>query len=74
MPDAFRGAGCAQCRHFFVASARPPQLGVSCRLHASLYQCPACRTYWEEFDRYALPVTPEQARADFPEVVDPAAP
>jgi hypothetical protein len=72
MLDALQDAGCPRCRYFFVAAPRPPQLAVSRALHASLYQCPACHTYWEEFDRYALPVTPEQALADFPEIADAA--
>ena len=72
MADLLGDTGCPECRYFWVASPRPPYLAVSHTLHAFIYRCTTCRTYWEEFDRYAIPVTPEQVRADFPELGDVA--
>ncbi len=68
MADLLRSAGCPVCRYFWAQGGRPPQLGVSHALHASLFRCTACGTYWEEFDRYAIPVTAARALADFPDL------
>lgn len=61
-------AGCAECRYFWAGRQPPPRIGVSLGLHASLFRCPVCGTFWEEYERYASPVTEAQAQGHFPEV------
>ena len=57
--------GCPVCRAGWESGSRTGlrDVGASHALHASLYQCEICRTYWQERDGVTHEITLEEADA-----------
>ena len=64
----FDDQGCAVCREQWMTGSRPTFLALSIALHTRLFRCDECGSHWEELERYAVQVSPSEARLHFPEV------
>jgi len=64
----FDEQGCPVCREQWLTGSRPAFLALSIELHTRLFRCEVCGSYWEELERYAVQVSPSEARLHFPEV------
>lgn len=58
--------GCAICRRQWAEGSPPPEIAVSQERRATLHQCKACGTFWEQFERYADVASPDDARRHYP--------
>lgn len=67
MTDQWRERGCPVCRAAWQSGSTPVLLVESIELHARLYQCRSCATYWEESEPYPDTITASAAKARFPE-------
>lgn len=63
----FDEQGCAVCRELWSTGSRPAHIALSIELHTRLFHCEMCGSYWEELERYAVQVSPTEARLHFPE-------
>jgi hypothetical protein len=63
--------GCDVCREGAYAGGQPV-LVASAHANSLLYRCGVCHTWWLGDGRVMYPVTPEQARGDFPAEVGAA--
>lgn len=61
-------AGCDVCREGWH-SGRFPRLVSRAGGPINLYQCAVCDTYWLETERYARPISIDEARRLFPDSV-----
>lgn len=57
--------GCNECYNFWqeYPNKKPNYLKASIRRHAFLYQCPSCKTFWEESERFAIIISLEEVEA-----------
>ena len=55
--------GCAVCRDGWKSGSLTGlrRVGASNELHASLYQCEICRSYWRELERKAFEISLDEA-------------
>lgn len=60
--------GCKKCRGAWETGQRLHELEVSRSRHATLSRCRDCGTYWEEFERYADIISPEEVVIHYPKV------
>ena len=66
MIKEWKDQGCDYCRdHWFAYDGRLILLVDSIALQARLYQCPKCRCYWEESQRYAREISTDEARRNY---------
>lgn len=65
MSSEWERQGCSVCRGGWESGARTGlrDVGASDALHARLYQCEICRTYWEERDGVTHEIPLEEADA-----------
>jgi len=63
--------GCSVCRRAWETGTKLPEVAVSMERHATLYRCPDCGSYWEEFERFADTITVADVRTYYPSVQDP---
>jgi hypothetical protein len=64
-PKKWHQQGCSVCRAAWESGSRTGlrYIGISDELHARLYQCNICHAYWEELERYAHEISPDEASA-----------
>lgn len=62
--------GCAFCRRLWETGIQPSRLGISLTRNTYLHRCNVCRTYWEQYERYADVISNEDARNFYPEFVE----
>jgi hypothetical protein len=66
MVKEWKDQGCEYCRENWQKyDERLILLKDSAVLQARLYQCPRCKSYWEENQRYACEVSEEEARKSY---------
>jgi hypothetical protein len=70
MMSSWKDQGCAVCRQLWRSGQRPEELAVNIQLHARLFQCGVCGSYWEENERYAVVIPEPTVRADYPGVLE----
>jgi hypothetical protein len=56
---------CDICRSGWDRGERPPLVGRSFVGQALVYRCEHCGTYWEMTERYAAPITLEDAKSTY---------
>lgn len=63
--SSWKEKGCPVCRSQWESGSAPPEIAVNIALHATLHRCVVCGSYWEQAERYATTITPEEARLMF---------
>ena len=67
MANAWTDKGCPICRAKWERGDFPPELAVNIAQHLRLHRCEVCGTYWQQAERYADTISPEEARRIFPQ-------
>ena len=65
-PDAL---GCDVCRDGWFSGRLPRRVGLSIEGAVVVFHCDVCGTYWFQTERYAAPVSVEEARRTAPDVM-----
>jgi hypothetical protein len=61
--------GCEICRRQWENGDQPPRVATSIKRHAHLHRCGICGTLWEQGERFAEPITEDQALKFYPEIL-----
>lgn len=67
MVSPWEEKGCEICRNLWETGNRPPELAINYELHSRLHQCASCGTYWEQYERYADVISPDEAQRNYPD-------
>ena len=67
-----RKKGCNQCKDFwqFSSAKMPHSICSNDDRQARLYQCPNCRSFWEESQRFAFILTEDELNEYYPKYHD----
>lgn len=59
---AWEDAGCPVCRRLWETGQQPPLVATDIERHVHLHRCTSCGTWWEQTERFAVPVSDAQAQ------------
>ena len=60
---------CERCSNFLGFSLSTQPVAISQERHGMLYHCSACDQYWEQLERYVMPLSREDAALFYPEAL-----
>jgi hypothetical protein len=58
----WENVGCPVCRRLWEIGQQPPLVVTNVERHIHLHRCASCGTWWEQTERFAVPISEAQAR------------
>jgi hypothetical protein len=62
--------GCFICRRQWETGIQPRRLGINLARQTYLHQCNECRSFWEQYERYADVISSEEAQRFYPDLIE----